>query len=162
MSLVCYYISMNKRNLIYILIIVFALSLIPLYVIGGYAHPSVDDYHYGAATSKVWQETGSLGEVFDTAAELTKDSYNTWQGNFTAIFLMYLRRPSTTGRKRWATTPRGSCWTGSAGEIVVSYEGTTVQKISDAISLLTWVGLAVYGSVRRYHYRKKLRKDKIL
>lgn len=104
MSLVCYYISMNKRNLIYILIIIFALSLIPLYVIGGYSHPSVDDYHYGAATSKVWQETGSLGEVLGTAAKLTKDSYNTWQGNFTAVFLMYLQ-PAIWGEQFYALAP---------------------------------------------------------
>ncbi|MCM1308124.1 MAG: DUF6056 family protein [Butyrivibrio sp.] len=95
---------MNKRSLIYILIIVFALSLIPLYAIGGCAHPSVDDYHYGAATSKVWQETGSLGEVLGAAARLTKDSYNTWQGNFTAVFLMYLQ-PAIWGEQFYVLVP---------------------------------------------------------
>lgn len=104
MSFVCYYIRMNKRTLIYILITVFALSLIPLYIIGGYAHPSVDDYHYGAATSKIWQETNSAAEVIKTAADLTKESYDTWQGNFTAIFLMYLQ-PAIWGERFYTATP---------------------------------------------------------
>ncbi len=104
MPLSCYYRCMDKRKLLYIIIILFALSLIPLYIIGGYAHPSVDDYFYGTATAKAWRETGSLKAVLDEALVQTRVSYNTWQGNFAAIFLMYLQ-PGIWGEQFYALAP---------------------------------------------------------
>lgn len=82
---------MKKRTINIILITVFIISLLPLYYIGGYAHPSVDDYYYGVETSQVWQNTHSVSAVISEAFELTKTTYNEWQGNFAAIFLMRLQ-----------------------------------------------------------------------
>lgn len=96
--------NMNKRTLLYIIIIIFLLSLMPLYAIGGYAHPSVDDYHYGTETSRVWADTGSIKAVLSKAAAMTKVSYDTWQGNFTAIFLMYIQ-PSIWGEQFYVLAP---------------------------------------------------------
>lgn len=55
---------MKTKHYIYILTTIFILSLIPLYIIGKYNHPSVDDYYYGVETSATWNATGSIVEVF--------------------------------------------------------------------------------------------------
>ena len=95
---------MKKRNFIILLIIIFILSLIPLYCIAGYAHPSVDDYFYGAETAQIWQSTHSLSQVFQKSFELMKESYITWQGNFAAIFLMRLQ-PAIFGEAYYVLAP---------------------------------------------------------
>lgn len=94
----------SKKTYIYILIGIFILSLIPLYVIGGYAHPAVDDYFYGAETAKVWQETGSVTEVIKESFSLMCKTYNDWQGNFAAIFLMRLQ-PAIFGENYYFIAP---------------------------------------------------------
>ena len=95
---------MKKKTLIYILIFIFILGLIPLYVIGNYAHPSVDDYYYGVETSKVWEETGSLNKVIETSYQSMLTTYEDWQGNFSAIFLMRLQ-PGIYGDEYYVIAP---------------------------------------------------------
>lgn len=70
---------------------ILVLSLIPLYALGLYAHPAADDYSYGLAAASVWQETHSFGAVLREAFRVTLDVYESWQGNFAAIFLMCLQ-----------------------------------------------------------------------
>lgn len=82
---------MKTKHYIYILTTIFILSLIPLYIIGKYNHPSVDDYYYGVETSATWNATGSIVEVFNTSFTEMRNTYNNWQGNFAAIFLMRLQ-----------------------------------------------------------------------
>ena len=80
-----------KKQGVLLLLLVFLISLIPLYLLGMKAHPSVDDYYYGVETAAVWTETHSFGAVVKESWRLMKDSYQTWQGNFAAIFLMRLQ-----------------------------------------------------------------------
>ena len=94
----------TKRSYIYILIAIFIISLIPLYIIGGFAHPAVDDYFYGVETSKVWEETGSITEVIRESYSLMLDTYGDWQGNFAAIFLMRLQ-PGIFGEEYYVLAP---------------------------------------------------------
>lgn len=95
---------MKKKTLVYILIAIFLISLIPMYVIGNYAHPSVDDYYYGVETSKVWQNTGSFSEVVKTSYQEMLTTYEEWQGNFSAIFLMRLQ-PGIYGEEYYVIAP---------------------------------------------------------
>ena len=80
-----------KKRALILCLIIFLLSLIPLYVLGMKAHPSVDDYYYGVETAAVWEKTHSVSAVLAESWRLMKDSYETWQGNFAAIFLMRLQ-----------------------------------------------------------------------
>lgn len=82
---------MKTKHYRYILTIIFILSLIPMYIIGIYNHPSVDDYYYGTETARIWNATGSFIEVAKTSFTEMKNTYNNWQGNFAAIFLMRLQ-----------------------------------------------------------------------
>ena len=94
----------TKRKMTGVAAGIFLLSLIPLYVLGFFAHPSVDDYYYGAETAAVWRESGDPGAVIAKAAELTKESYQSWQGNFAAIFLMRLE-PGLFGEDCYVLAP---------------------------------------------------------
>lgn len=96
--------KLSPRTVFYILLFIFALSLIPLYGIGMYAHPSVDDYYYGTETVQVWNSTHSLGAVFSHAYKLMLETYNEWQGNFSAIFLMRLE-PGIFGEEYYFIAP---------------------------------------------------------
>ena len=51
----------KEGKLGFIILCVLIAALIPLYIVAGYAHPSVDDYSYGKYTAEVWNETGSFG-----------------------------------------------------------------------------------------------------
>lgn len=62
----------------------------PLLVLPEYMHPCADDYTYGLLTHKAWITTHSLWDVFVAAFEQVKESYSSWQGTHTSIFLMAL------------------------------------------------------------------------
>ena len=83
--------SRTPRTVFFIILAFFIISLIPLYIIGFYAHPSVDDYYYGTETVKVWNDTHSVASVVSSSFDEMINTYNIWQGNFSAIFLMRLQ-----------------------------------------------------------------------
>lgn len=98
---------MNKistKNIFYIILICFLLSAIPLYAIGMYAHPSVDDYYYGTQTVQVWNKTHSISSVVKCSFDEMINTYNIWQGNFSAIFLMRLQ-PGIFGEQYYFIAP---------------------------------------------------------
>lgn len=69
----------------------FFLSLIPLLLLGTYAHPIGDDYSYGLAAHQAWKSSHSLFVVIKAALQNTRSFYNSWQGTFSSIFLMSLQ-----------------------------------------------------------------------
>ena len=93
-----------QKRFVTALAAVFLLALIPLYVLGFFAHPSVDDYYYGAETAALWQESSDAGAVVKLSWDMMKDSYQTWQGNFAAIFLMRLE-PGLFSEEAYAAAP---------------------------------------------------------
>lgn len=96
--------KITTKNVFYIILICFILSVIPLYVIGMYAHPSVDDYYYGTETVQVWNETHSIASVVKCSFDEMINTYNIWQGNFSAIFLMRLQ-PGIFGEQYYFIAP---------------------------------------------------------
>lgn len=73
-----------------ILLVVLLISLLPIMYLGRYNHPTGDDYYYGAATRRVWVDTGSLLQTMEAAVQGVKTEYMQWQGTYSAMFLMYL------------------------------------------------------------------------
>ena len=69
-----------------------------------YAHPSVDDYYYGTETVQVWNETHSFASVVKCSFDEMINTYNIWQGNFSAIFLMRLQ-PGIFGEQYYFIAP---------------------------------------------------------
>lgn len=96
--------KLTTKNIFFIILICFLLSVIPLYIIGMYAHPSVDDYYYGTQTVQAWNETHSIASVIKCSFDEMLNTYNIWQGNFSAIFLMRLQ-PGIFGEQYYFITP---------------------------------------------------------
>ena len=74
----------------YLSLAVLLLSLIPLVWLGRYNYPTGDDYYYGVEAHLVWQQTGSFSQAFAAACRGVADTYQNWQGTFSALLLMYL------------------------------------------------------------------------
>lgn len=72
------------------------LSLIPLYAISIYTHPSGDDYTYGNYTVNIYDETNSFFSAIGNALGAAVERWQNWQGTHSAIFLMALM-PSVFG-----------------------------------------------------------------
>lgn len=96
--------TFNAKSIFSIILLIFIVSLIPLYLIGAYAHPSVDDYFYGVETAQVWEATHSIAEVLKTSFEEMIQTYHDWQGTFSAIFLMRLQ-PAIFGEEFYLLAP---------------------------------------------------------
>ena len=74
----------------YIFLAVLLLGLIPLIWLGHYSYPTGDDYYYGVEAHLAWQQTGSLAKAFAAACGGVAETYQTWQGTYSALLLMYL------------------------------------------------------------------------
>lgn len=72
-------------------IAILVLSVLPILWIGQYLHPFADDYVFGAKVYQVWNETHSLVACIQGAWEVTTSMYHTWQGTYSACFLMALQ-----------------------------------------------------------------------
>lgn len=86
------------------MILLLLIAIVPLVIIGFYAHPCADDYTYGYYTHGFWSMTGSLSETLHWAFHQVKATYDTWQGTFSSVFLMALS-PAIWGEGYYFLTP---------------------------------------------------------
>ena len=93
---------MKKNYLIPLFLLV--ISIIPLFIIGFYAHPCADDFSYGYYPHMVWLSSHSFFGAFSAALNQVKISYNTWQGTFSSIFFMALS-PAVWSERLYFLTP---------------------------------------------------------
>ena len=63
---------------------------IPLFSLCKSAVPSADDFVYGMPARKAFVETGSVLSAVQAAGKRTFESYLTWQGTYSSIFIMSL------------------------------------------------------------------------
>lgn len=96
--------SCDLRRLSYLLIVIYALSLIPVLVIGKYDYPSADDFSMGLGTRLVYEATGSLLAVSGKILSETVRYYRTWIGYFTSCLFTTVS-PATFGEAWYALTP---------------------------------------------------------
>lgn len=94
----------DLRRLSYLLIVIYALSLIPVLVIGQYDYPSADDFSMGLGTRLVYEATGSLFAVAGKILSETARYYRTWIGYFTSCLFTTVS-PATFGEAWYALTP---------------------------------------------------------
>lgn len=86
------------------ILILLLIALIPLIVIGQFAHPCADDYTYGYYTHAFWIGTHSIFQTLQWAFNQVKSTYATWQGTFSSVFLMSLS-PAIWGEGFYFLTP---------------------------------------------------------
>ena len=96
--------SCDLRRLSYLLTVIYALSLIPVLVIGKYDYPSADDFSMGLGTRLVYEATGSLLAVAGKILSETVRYYRTWIGYFTSCLFTTVS-PATFGEAWYALTP---------------------------------------------------------
>ena len=71
----------------WIIVALFALSLLPILYVGLYTHPTGDDFWYGQLVMKAWREQHSVFACLGAAFTTIKEFYYTWQGTCYSIFL---------------------------------------------------------------------------
>lgn len=81
-----------------------AALLLPLLLLGRHAVPAADDFSYGAPAHLAYAESGSVLSAAAAAVDKTAESYTSWQGTFSAIFLMALQ-PAVFSESLYALTP---------------------------------------------------------
>jgi len=81
----------GKKKLFWAAAALLVLSLIPLFLIARFNHPCADDFSYGGYTVHIWRQTHSPAAVLAAAADGVATVYRTWQGSFSAVFLMALQ-----------------------------------------------------------------------
>lgn len=79
----------NKKMVLFLLILVGIFLLIPILTASFYAHPSADDFNYGTQTINVLQKSGFFGLIAGVL-NTVKRFYMTWQGTFSAVIVMSL------------------------------------------------------------------------
>lgn len=89
-------------------ICILILSIIPIVAIGPYLHQFADDYVFGAPVYKAWTATHSLGACIQAAWDESMHIYQTWQGTYSACFLMALQ-PGIFG-KYWLVPIYWEVW----------------------------------------------------
>lgn len=84
-------IRISEKQIAWIIITIFILSLIPLLYISRYIHPSTDDYIFSIETYNIWNNTHSFIQTLRSAIETTYNMYINWQGSYSGCFLMALQ-----------------------------------------------------------------------
>ncbi|MCD8068342.1 MAG: DUF6056 family protein [Lachnospiraceae bacterium] len=80
------------------------LGLIPLLIIGRYAHPCADDFTYGFLAYMSWINFHSVIQALGAGLRSMREYYETWQGTFSSIFLMSIS-PAVWSEKGYFWTP---------------------------------------------------------
>ena len=86
------------------MVVLLVVAVVPLIIVGRYAHPCADDYSYGFYTHACWSTTNSLLQTLRWAIYQVQKTYSTWQGTFSSIFLMSLS-PAIWGEGFYFLTP---------------------------------------------------------
>ena len=94
----------TPKRLLYLLIVIYIASLIPLFWIGCYNYPVADDYTFGAACRNVWVESHSVIAVLVRAVTRAWEYYLEWAGCLSSSFFMALQ-PGVFGESFYKITP---------------------------------------------------------
>lgn len=85
------------------LAVLLAALLVPMLLIACYDVPSADDYSFGARAHTAFEDSGSFFAAIKAAFAEAHIAHSTWQGTFSAIFLMALQ-PAVFGESLYALT----------------------------------------------------------
>jgi len=79
------------------------LLLIPLFLLAGYAVPAADDFSFSCETHAAFLRGEGFFSMIAAAAGKTAEVYESWQGTFSAVFLMAFQ-PSVWGFRFYGLT----------------------------------------------------------
>ena len=96
--------KISIKQVAWLSVIIYLVSLIPLLILSVYAYPCADDFGYGAACHQTWIQTYSVLKTIWQAALTAYDRYFTWQGTFSSVFLFALQPAVWSESCYWITT----------------------------------------------------------
>ena len=91
----------SGRQMCRILGIIFVLTSIPLFVVGLFNAPAIDDFYYSVQTMPVFRQTSSVIQTIAATFAQVADTYLNWQGSYAAVFLFALH-PAVFGEAWYA------------------------------------------------------------
>ena len=94
----------SEKSIYRVLLIIFICSMIPVWYLGRYAVPSLDDFYFGIKPHHAWLQNPSIGSLFTGAIDMVKFYYEVKQATYTSIFLMALM-PGVVNEKFYFVTP---------------------------------------------------------
>ena len=94
---------MKYKTLFIIIFVFLILILIPIFILGNYTVPQIDDFGFSGDVYHAVRDGGSVFDMLSAAAYRAYYTYMTWQGSFSAIFLMALQ-PGVLGFKYYTIT----------------------------------------------------------
>lgn len=74
-----------------IIVVIFAISIVPILAASFYSHPVGDDLGYAAEVHHAVNNGGGFWTILKTAASEAARQYGSWQGTFAAIFVFALQ-----------------------------------------------------------------------
>lgn len=83
--------ALTPSRIAFLAVLLYLISLIPIFLFSSYCHPLADDFTYGLLVHRAVVSGGGIPEILSAAAETVRDYYFTWQGTFSAIFLFALQ-----------------------------------------------------------------------
>ena len=87
-----------------ILLILFLVTLAPIGLVSAYDRMDFDDYDYSVLTHAAVRDDGSALGLLRAAGQTVSDTYQNWQGTYSAVFLFSLQ-PAIWGQDWYAVTP---------------------------------------------------------
>ena len=81
----------NEKFIAIIAVVLFVISLLPIFYLTFINRASGDDYSYGAYTRNAWMATHSIGAVLTAIGQTIKQYYIGWQGTWFSIILFSLQ-----------------------------------------------------------------------
>ncbi|MEA4940228.1 MAG: DUF6056 family protein [Christensenella sp.] len=86
------------------LLIIFLTTLVPIGLVSAYDRMDFDDYDYSVLTHAAVRDDGSALGLLRAAGQTVSDTYQNWQGTYSAVFLFSLQ-PAIWGQGWYAVTP---------------------------------------------------------
>ena len=87
-----------------VLVVLFLASLVPICLVSAYDRMCFDDYDYSVLTRDSVRNDGSVFGLLSAAGQVVRETYETWQGTYSAVFLFSLQ-PAICGQGWYAVTP---------------------------------------------------------
>lgn len=95
--------SKYRQALLATLSLVLLLTLIPILYLSVFNAPCADDFNYSVYTYQTWQGSHSIVDLFRAALWTATNFWQSWQGTYSASFLMSLQ-PAIFGFEYYAAT----------------------------------------------------------
>ena len=84
-------------------VIFMAISILPFVYLSFFDYANGDDFNYGWMTHQAWLSAGSILAVLQSACAVVRNTWYSWQGTWSSVFLFSLQ-PGIWNEKAYGLT----------------------------------------------------------